>query len=45
VEGPRGKIEELISRLKGQFGSFIRETQVEWLEDGVKKEYDEFTII
>jgi len=32
VEGPREKIEELLSKLKVQFGSFIRDQQVEWLE-------------
>ena len=43
VEGPREKIEELLSRLKGQFGSFIRDQQIEWLE--AKGEFDKFSII
>ena len=43
VEGPRERIEELLSKLKGQFGSFIREVQVEWLDS--KKEFTEFSII
>jgi acylphosphatase len=43
VEGPREKIEELLSRLKGQFGGFIRDVQIEWMD--VKGEFDKFRII
>ncbi len=42
VEGPREKIEELISRLKGQFGTFIRGEHIEWVE--VKKEFSNFSV-
>ena len=43
VEGPRDKIEALLAKLKGQFGSFIREQQVEWVE--TKGAFDQFSII
>ena len=43
VEGPREKIEELLSKLKVQFGSYIRERQVEWLEP--QEEFDKFSIV
>ena len=43
VEGPREKIEELLLKLKGQFGSFIREQYVEWGES--KEEFKRFDII
>lgn len=43
AEGPREKIEELIERLKGQFGGYIQSQQVEWLE--ARKEFDKFSII
>ena len=43
VEGPREKIEELLSNLKGQFGSFIRDQHIEWLE--TKGEFVQFSII
>ena len=43
VEGPREKIEELITKLKGQFGSFIRDTQIVWLDP--KEEFNKFSII
>jgi acylphosphatase len=43
AEGPREQIEELLSRLKGQFASFIQDTQIEWLD--TKEEFDRFTII
>lgn len=43
VEGPREKIEELLLRLKGQFGSFIRDQQIEWLDS--REEFDKFSII
>jgi len=43
LEGPREKIEELLSKLKVQFGSFIRETQIEWVE--ARGEFDRFSII
>jgi acylphosphatase len=43
VEGPREKIEELLSQLKTQFGSFIRDQYVDWRE--FKNEFNRFTII
>jgi acylphosphatase len=43
VEGPRENIEELLSTLKVQFGAFIREEHIEWL-DG-KGEFDRFSVI
>jgi acylphosphatase len=43
VEGPRERIEGLLSKLKGQFGSFIREQQVEWLEG--RDEFNDFSVI
>jgi len=43
VEGPREKIEALLLKLKGQFGSFIRDQRVEWLEH--RGEHDHFSII
>ena len=43
VEGPREKIEELLSQLEGQFGSFIRDQHIEWGE--TKGEFDKFSII
>jgi len=43
VEGPREKIEELSLRLKGQFGSFIREQHIEWLP--VRGEFKDFSIV
>jgi acylphosphatase len=43
VEGPREKIEELLSKLKGQFGRYIRDTQIVWLDP--KEEFDRFAII
>ena len=43
VEGPREKIEGLLSRLNGQFGGFIRETHIEWLE--TKKEFKRFSVL
>jgi acylphosphatase len=43
VEGPREKIEELLSKLEGQFGSFIRDQQVEWAEP--RGEFDQFSVI
>ena len=42
VEGPREKIEGLLSQLKVQFGSFIRDQQIEWL--AARKEFDHFSI-
>lgn len=42
TEGPREKIEELLLRLKGQFGSFIRDQHIEWLE--ARREFDQFSI-
>jgi acylphosphatase len=42
VEGPREKIEELLLKLKGQFGSFIRNQHVEWLE--ARGEFNRFFI-
>jgi acylphosphatase len=43
VEGPRASIEELISRLKTQFGGYLRDTQVEWLTS--KGEFAGFSVI
>jgi len=43
AEGPREKIEELLLKLNGQFGSFIRDQQVEWLE--YRGDYGQFSII
>ncbi len=43
VEGPREKIEGLLSQLKGQFGGYIRDQHTEWLE--AKREFVEFSII
>jgi acylphosphatase len=43
VEGPREKIEEFLSSLKGQFGGYIRDGQIEWLE--ARGEFDKFSII
>ena len=43
VEGPRTKIEELLAQLKTQFGNFIRQQQVEWLE--ARGEYKEFVVV
>jgi acylphosphatase len=43
VEGPLEKIEELLLRLEGQFGSFIRNQHIEWGEAG--GEFDKFSII
>jgi acylphosphatase len=43
IEGPREKIEELLLRLKTQFGSYIREQQVVWLD--AKKEFSRFSIV
>lgn len=42
VEGPREKIEELLSKLKEQFGGFIRDQHVEWSQ--AKREFDNFSI-
>jgi len=43
IEGPREKIDELLSQLKGQFGSFIREQKIEWVE--ARAQFDKFSII
>ena len=43
VEGPREKIEELLSRLEGQFGGFIRDRHIEWWQ--AREEFDKFSII
>jgi len=42
IEGPREKIEELVSQLKGQFGSFIRDQQIDWLE--ARGDFHKFSI-
>jgi acylphosphatase len=42
VEGPREKIEGLLLRLEEQFGSFIRDTHIEWLE--ARGEFQGFSI-
>ena len=43
IEGPRATIEELLLKLKGEFGSFIRDVQIEWLDP--RGDFDEFSII
>jgi len=43
VEGPRENIDELLLKLNAQFGSFIRDQQVEWLE--ARSEFDRFSIV
>ena len=43
VEGPRDKIEELLSRLNGQFGSYIRDQHTEWFDK--EGEFNKFSII
>ena len=43
VEGPREKIEELLSRLKEQFGGYIRDQHIEWVEP--RGEFDKFSVI
>ena len=43
VEGPRERIEGLLSRLEGQFGGFIRDRHIEWGED--REEFNKFSII
>ena len=43
VEGPRESIEALLLRLNGQFGSFIRDQHIEWLD--ARKEFDKFSVI
>jgi acylphosphatase len=42
VEGPREKIEGLLSKLEGQFGGYIRDQHIEWSEQ--RKEFDRFFI-
>jgi len=43
AEGPREKIEELLLKLKVQFGSFIRDQHIEWVEP--RGEFDRFSVI
>jgi acylphosphatase len=43
VEGPREKIEELLSKLKVQFGRCIRDQQIEWTES--RGEFGDFSIV
>ena len=43
AEGPRVSIEELLSRLKAQFGGFLRDTQIEWLNS--KGEFTNFSVL
>ena len=43
VEGPRERIEELLSKLKEQFGRYIRDQRIEWVES--KGEFDKFSVI
>jgi len=43
VEGPVEKIEELLSKLKGQFGGYIRDQKIEWLE--ARGEFNNFSIV
>jgi len=40
---PREKIEELLSKLKLQFGAYIREQNIEWLDP--QEEFDRFSIV
>jgi len=42
VEGPREKIEELLSKLNNEFGSFIRDRKIVWLD--TKGEFNRFFI-
>ena len=42
VEGPREKTEELLSKLNVQFGTFIRDCRIEWLE--YRGDFDNFSI-
>jgi acylphosphatase len=43
VEGPREKIEGLLSGLKEQFGGFIRGQHIEWSD--ARREFDKFSIV
>ncbi|MDE1921146.1 MAG: acylphosphatase [Candidatus Omnitrophica bacterium] len=43
VEGPREAIDGLLSRLKGEFGSFIRDIKIEW--PAARGEFDKFCIV
>jgi len=43
VEGPREKIEELLSVLKAQFGGFIDNHHIEWLD--AMEGFEQFSII
>ena len=43
LEGPREKIEEILSRLKVQFGSHIHDEQIEWSEG--RGEFGSFSIV
>jgi acylphosphatase len=43
VEGPREAIEELLNKLKMQFGSFIRDQQIEWMD--YRAEFEKFSVI
>ena len=43
VEGPREKIEELLSKIQGQFGGYIRNQHIDWLEE--TGEFDKFSVI
>ena len=42
VEGPKEQVEVLLGRLKAQFGGFIHDQQVVWLEP--KGEFNQFLI-
>ena len=43
VEGPREKIEELLSQLKTEFGGYIRDQQIEWTQ--AREEFDSCDIV
>ncbi len=43
IEGSRDKIEELLFKLKGQFGPYIKEQNVDWLMPQGK--FDKFSIV
>ncbi len=43
VEGPHDSIEELVSKLEIEFGPYIRDQKIEWLD--AKGEFNKFSII
>jgi len=42
IEGPREKIDELVSKLKIHFGSYLREEKIEWTE--ARNEFNRFYV-